>query len=79
MAILIGLGVKIPIWPFHFWLTKTHVEAPTYFSIYLSGFLVKTAIMGFSVSLPYLNTYSIGIGITLFYIGVIDSTLKFCV
>ena len=23
-----GFGFKIPIWPFHYWLTKTHVEAP---------------------------------------------------
>lgn len=38
-----GFGVKIPIWPFHYWLTKVHVEAPTGFSIFLSGFLVKTA------------------------------------
>jgi NADH-quinone oxidoreductase subunit M len=38
-----GFGIKIPLWPFHYWLTKVHVEAPTGFSIFLSGFLVKTA------------------------------------
>ena len=43
----IGFGIKVPIWPFYYWLTKTHVEAPTFFSIYLSGFLVKTALIGF--------------------------------
>ena len=32
---------------FHYWLTKTHVEAPGSFSMYLSGFLVKTALYGF--------------------------------
>lgn len=41
--IFLGFGIKIPIWPFHYWLTKVHVEAPTGFSIFLSGFLVKTA------------------------------------
>lgn len=41
--ILLGFGVKIPLWPLHYWLTKVHVEAPTGFSIFLSGFLVKTA------------------------------------
>lgn len=41
---LIGFGVKIPLWPFHYWLTKVHVEAPTGFSIFLSGYLVKTAL-----------------------------------
>jgi NADH:ubiquinone oxidoreductase subunit 4 (chain M) len=45
--IFLGFGFKIPIWPFHYWLTKTHVEAPAGFSIFLSGFLVKSAIYGF--------------------------------
>lgn len=43
----LGFGFKIPLWPFHYWLTKTHVEAPSSFSMYLSGFLVKTALYGF--------------------------------
>ena len=30
-----GFGFKVPIWPLHYWLTKTHVEAPTGFSMYL--------------------------------------------
>lgn len=46
LLILIGFGVKIPVFPFFFWLTKTHVEAISSFSIYLSGFLVKLAIFG---------------------------------
>ena len=41
---LIGFGIKIPLPPFHFWLLKVHVEAPTAFSIFLSGFLVKSAL-----------------------------------
>lgn len=40
----VGFGVKIPIWPFHYWLTRVHVEASTGFSIFLSGFLVKAAV-----------------------------------
>lgn len=46
-CLFFGFGFKVPIWPFHYWLTKTHVEAPTGFSIFLSGFLVKSAIYGF--------------------------------
>lgn len=42
--ILIGFGVKIPLAPLHYWLLKVHVEAPTGFSIFLSGFLVKSAL-----------------------------------
>ena len=46
LLIFVGFIIKIPIWPFHFWLTKTHVEANTSFSIFLSGVLVKTALFG---------------------------------
>ena len=45
--ILLGFGVKIPIWPFYEWLPKAHVEASTNFSIFLSGVLVKFAFFGF--------------------------------
>ncbi len=44
LIILIGFGVKIPLAPFHHWLLKVHVESPTAFSIFLSGFLVKSAL-----------------------------------
>jgi NADH:ubiquinone oxidoreductase subunit 4 (subunit M) len=58
-------------------LTKTHVEAPAGFSIFLSGFLVKTAIYGF-----YKITNELGSEIdTTFFsmfviMGVIDASLK---
>ncbi len=72
-----GFGFKVPIWPFHYWLTKTHVEAPAGFSMYLSGFLVKSAIFGF-----YKLSNIIGgeidtiIFSTIALIGVIDASLK---
>jgi NADH-quinone oxidoreductase subunit M len=72
-----GFGFKVPIWPFHYWLTKTHVEAPSGFSIYLSGFLVKSALYGFyklSSILSFEINTSIFILITL--LGVFDSSLK---
>jgi len=43
LALFVGFGIKLPIFPFHYWLTKVHVEAPAGFSMFLSGFLVKTA------------------------------------
>lgn len=61
----------------HYWLTKTHVEAPAGFSMYLSGFLVKTAVYAFykfSNSLGYeLETF---IFVTICAFGVADSSLK---
>lgn len=74
--IFIGFAVKIPLWPFHFWLTKTHVEANTGFSIFLSGILVKTALLGlfkFKFIFIYINNYF------LFFIiayGIIDVSFK---
>ena len=47
ILIFISFGVKMPIWPFHIWLPKAHVEAPTNFSIFLSGVLVKIAFFAF--------------------------------
>lgn len=38
---LIGLGVKMPIFPLHGWLPLAHVEAPSPVSILLSGVLLK--------------------------------------
>ena len=43
----VGFGIKLPVFPFHYWLTKVHVEAPAGFSMFLSGFLVKTALYCF--------------------------------
>lgn len=75
--LFLGFGFKVPIWPFHYWLTKTHVEAPSGFSIYLSGFLVKSALYGF---FKLTNIFSISIDNLLFslicILGVIDSSLK---
>jgi len=72
-----GFGFKVPIWPLHYWLTKTHVEAPTGFSMYLSGFLVKSALYGFYKMTNVLgheidNTWLTAIVI----MGIIDASLK---
>lgn len=73
----LGFGIKIPIWPFHHWLTKTHVEAPAGFSMFLSGFLVKSALYGF-----YKVTFNLGgeistIIVSIFVIiGAIDASIK---
>lgn len=75
--IFLGFGFKVPIWPFHYWLTKTHVEAPSGFSIYLSGFLVKSAVYGFYklTNIVY-GDFDTSIFIAIAMFGVIDSSLK---
>lgn len=72
-----GFGFKIPIWPFNYWLIRTHVEAPSGFSIFLSGFLVKTALYGFyKFNIYIFSDLSTKIFIIICLFGVIDSTLK---
>lgn len=73
---LIGFGIKVPAWPAHYWLTKTHVEAPTYFSVYLSGFLVKTALYGVWVLTSYTTCVNQNLMLAIACIGVIDSSIK---
>ncbi|HLF96565.1 MAG TPA: NADH-quinone oxidoreductase subunit M [Methylococcaceae bacterium] len=41
VGLLIGFGVKLPIFPLHGWLPLAHVEAPSPVSILLSGALLK--------------------------------------
>ena len=73
----IGFGVKIPIWPFHYWLTKVHVEAPTGFSIFLSGFLVKTAFYCLTFFYQvFVTELSKNIALAIIIIGAIDASLR---
>jgi NADH-quinone oxidoreductase subunit M len=46
LGLLIGFGVKMPIFPLHGWLPLAHVEAPSPVSILLSGVLLKMGSYG---------------------------------
>jgi NADH-quinone oxidoreductase subunit M len=46
IGLLIGFGVKMPIFPLHGWLPLAHVEAPSPVSILLSGVLLKMGSYG---------------------------------
>lgn len=77
ILLFFGFGFKVPIWPFHFWLTKTHVEAPTGFSIFLSGFLVKSALFGFYKFTTSINfDFNLSFFLTIVMIGIVDASLK---
>jgi NAD(P)H-quinone oxidoreductase subunit 4 len=45
-AIVVGFGIKIPLFPFHTWLPDAHVEASTPISILLAGVLLKLGTYG---------------------------------
>lgn len=77
LLLFLGFGFKVPIWPFHYWLTKTHVEAPAGFSMYLSGFLVKSAVYGFYKIANLLgNDVNTTVFSTICIVGILDASLK---
>lgn len=77
LFIFLGFGVKIPVFPFHYWLTKIHVEAPAGFSIFLSGFLVKAAIYCFYYfNLLFNVEYLTFLTSTIALIGVVEASIK---
>lgn len=75
--LIIGFGVKFPIWPFYGWLPKAHVEASTNFSIFLSGVLVKFAFFAFIKCYFIINSEpNLFLLLPLLLIGVLDSSFK---
>lgn len=77
LLLFFGFGIKFPLWPFHYWLTKTHVEASSGFSIYLSGFLVKSALFGFFTltNLMRVELETVFVSVIAF-LGACDASLK---
>lgn len=45
-GLVIGFGIKIPLFPFHTWLPDAHVEASTPISVLLAGVLLKLGTYG---------------------------------
>jgi proton-translocating NADH-quinone oxidoreductase chain M len=47
LAFFLAFAVKTPMVPFHIWLPKAHVDAPTVSSVILAGLLLKIGLVGF--------------------------------
>lgn len=76
-CIFLGFGIKVPVFPFHYWLTKIHVEAPAGFSIFLSGFLVKAALFCFYYfNLIFESKISNQAVITVALFGAVEASVK---
>jgi NADH-quinone oxidoreductase subunit M len=47
LGVLLGLAVKVPLWPFHTWLPPAYAEAPTGVSMFLTAVMSKMGVYGF--------------------------------
>jgi NADH-quinone oxidoreductase subunit M len=47
LGVLLGLAVKVPLYPCHTWLPSTYAEAPTGASMFLTGVMSKMGVYGF--------------------------------
>lgn len=47
LGALLGLAVKVPLWPFHTWLPPAYAEAPTGASMFLTAVMSKMGVYGF--------------------------------
>jgi NADH-quinone oxidoreductase subunit M len=47
LGVLLGLAVKVPLWPFHTWLPPAYAEAPVGASMFLTGVMSKMGVYGF--------------------------------
>ena len=74
IIIIIAFIVKMPIYIFHLWLPKAHVEAPVAGSIILAGLLLKLGGYGLIIILfcfPFNNFFLISLFSSLSLIGAV--------
>ncbi len=72
-AVLLGLAVKTPTFPFHTWLPSAHTDAPTIGSVVLAGVLLKMGTYGFvRVAMPLLPSAWQAWSVAIVVVGVVS-------
>lgn len=73
MLAFIAFGMKAGFMPFHFWLPRAHPIAPTVFSAFLSGIIIKTGIYGLFRTFQFLNPTPEWIGWLLLFVSMFSA------
>ncbi|MBD1372151.1 NADH-quinone oxidoreductase subunit M [Hazenella sp. IB182357] len=72
-SLMIAFAIKLPIFPFHTWMLKVHVEAPTPIVMIHSGVLLKMGAYGMiRFGYGFFPTFMQEIAFTLAIVGVIS-------
>ena len=71
LGLMIGLCVKMPLFPLHGWLPLAHVEAPSPVSILLSGILLKMGAYGLIRSAEMLPAAALNLQDLMMALGMI--------
>ena len=75
LIIYIAFFIKIPIYLFHIWLPKAHVEAPVYGSIVLAGVLLKIGRYGLIRLIEIFYKVGVKYGYIIFRVGIIGRVI----
>lgn len=73
MLMVFAFIVKIPVFFFHAWLPKAHVEASTLGSVFLAGLLLKLGSYGFY---RFTNMFAINLNSYILRLGLIASIVR---
>ena len=76
LLFIFGFLIKLPIYPFHLWLPKAHVEAPVAGSVILASILLKLGgygIIRMGILFPWLNLKA---SLILFSLGLIGGVIR---
>nr|QBG38536.1 NADH dehydrogenase subunit 4 [Acropyga acutiventris] len=75
LILFLAFYIKLPIYIFHVWLPKAHVEAPVYGSMILAAILLKLGGYGLMRFIKMFILLSINCNYLIFSIGIVGSLL----
>ncbi|MGI9002464.1 MAG: complex I subunit 4 family protein [Pseudonocardia sp.] len=73
LALVVGLGIKTPVVPFHTWLPPAHTDAPAAASAILAGVMLKMGTYGFvRIAMPMLPDTWRRYALVIVIVGVVS-------